>query len=346
MREMNELRRLQKVSSGTLTISIPTEYVHNLKLKQGDNVLVEEGIDGTLTLAPVGSKPKTVKATIKVDAVDSPELLSKIVVGCYMLGYDSIELTSKRGMSKDYLGKAAETLRGLRGLEIVQSSQSGLLAQSFMDPSKFPVDSLIKRLQLLVSRSLENAVEALRKGNPATLQETRRIQKEIDELYWLIVRQLLGAFRNREVSVKIGLESPLHASGDRVSAKTIDEIGRIILELSEEIISFRESGIRVEGKATDRIEELAKSASESFEATIEGLLAPDIRTIERALGRIESSLNLEREMTLEFSGPEQYRVMKITSDLGQLIRYCNIIIEIAFNRLLRKTSSVCVIQEQ
>ena len=36
----------------------------------------------------------------------------------------------------------------------------------------------------------------------------------------------------------------------------------------------------------------------------------------------------------------------IISGFGQLARYCNIIIEIALNRLLRKTSRVCVIQEQ
>ncbi len=36
----------------------------------------------------------------------------------------------------------------------------------------------------------------------------------------------------------------------------------------------------------------------------------------------------------------------IISDLGQVARYCNIIIEIALNRLLRKTSRICVIQSQ
>jgi phosphate uptake regulator len=342
---MSELRRLQEVSSGTLTISIPMEYAEHLKLKKGDNILVEEGIDGTLTLVPIGGKPRTVKATIKVDIVDKAKLLSKLVVGCYMLGYDSIELASKNGIGREYLEEVTQTLRGLRGLEIVQSSENGLLAQSFMDVSKFPVDSLIKRLQLLVSRSLENSIKALRNGSPITLEEIRRIQGEIDELYWLIVRQLLGALSNREVSAKIGLESPLHTSGDRVSAKAIEEIGRIILELTEEIISSREGGIMIEESMMSRIENLARSANDSFDATIEGLLAPEIHTIERAIEKIEATLNLEKEITVKLSEPEQSHTRMIISDFGQLARYCNIIIEIALNRLLRKTSKVCTIQE-
>ena len=222
-------------------------------------------------------------------------------------------------------------------MEIVQSSESKLLAQSFMDPTKFPVDSLIKRLQLLVSKSLENSIEALRSGSPSVLNEIRKTQGEIDALYWLIVRQLLVALSDREISVKIGLESPLHASGDRVSAKTIEEIGRIILELTEETVYSKEAGINIEEKTMKRIEDLAKSANSSFEATIESLLAPEIKAIDYALAKIEATLNLERQVTLELSESEQPHMRTIISDFGQLARYCNIIIEIALNRLLRKT---------
>jgi len=346
MLKMSELRRLQRVSSGTLTVSIPQEYVHHLGLKQGDNVMIEEGIDGTLALIPIGRRSKSVKAVIKVDVVESVELLSKVIESCYMLGYDSIELTSKNGIPNDHLERITQTLRRLRGVEIVQSSENGLLAQSFMDPSKFPVDSLIKRLQLLVSRSLDHSIEALRNGNPMLLKEISKIQGEMDELYWLIVRQLLGALSNREVSARIGLESPLHTSGDRVSAKTIEEIGRIIQELTEEIVNFREAGMAIEEMNMTRIEELAKSAKESFEATIEGLLAPEIHIITKALGKIETTISLERKITMEFLRSEEPHMRTIISDYGQLARYCNIIVEIALNRLLRRTSKVAVIEEQ
>src|SRR5271169_2046335 len=188
---MNESRKLQKVSHATLTVSIPAQFVKHLGLEEGDNVVVKEESDGTLRVVPTARKPKTVKASIKIDLVDSQELLSRLVAGCYMLGYDAIELTSKSRISPTYLEKATETLRSLRGMEIVQSSESELLSQSFMDPAKFPVDSLIKRLQLLVTKSLEHSIEALRNGSPSVVKEIKKIQEEVDELYWLIVRQLL-----------------------------------------------------------------------------------------------------------------------------------------------------------
>jgi len=208
------------------------------------------------------------------------------------------------------------------------------------------VDSLIKRLQLLVSRSLKDSIEALRSGSPGILNEMRRIQQEIDELYWLIVRQLLVALSNREISSKIGLESPLHASGDRVSAKTIEEIGMIILELTEEIIGFKETGMKIETSVVENIENLAHKVQDSFDVTMESLLRPDVRTIQKAMESVESTLKLEKKVMLELFEFENPSIRQIISDFGQLARYCSIIIEIALNRLLRKTSRVCVITSQ
>lgn len=343
---MSELRKVQKVGYSTLTVSIPAEYVKSMKIREGDNLMVKEESDGTLRLIPMSGSLKTVKASIKADQVDSDELLSKLIVGCYMLGYDAIELSSKNEIRTSLLARGSRTLRGLRGVEIVESSGNRLLAQSFMDPTKFPVDSLIRRLQLLVSRSLAASIESLRSGSPGLLNEIRRSQQEVDELYWLIVRQLLVALSNREISGKIGLESPLHTSGDRVSAKTIEEIGRMILEVTEEIVNFKEIGMNIDEKALGRIESLSRKAQEAFETTMESLLNPDVQTIEKAMERIDGTLKLERELMLESLESEYPYMRAIISDFGQLARYCNIIIEIALNRLLRKTSKVCVITNE
>lgn len=343
---MSELRKVQRVGNSTLTVSIPSEYAKEMEIREGDNLMVKEESDGTLRLIPTTRSLKTVKASIRTDFVDSEELLSRLIVGCYMLGYDSVELTGKNGIREPLLARATRTLRSMRGLEIVESSESRVLAQSFMDPTKFPVDSLIRRLQLLVSKSLQSSIQALRSASPGLLNEIRRSQQEVDELYWLIVRQLLVALSNKEISGKIGLESPLHTSGDRVSAKTIEEIGRIILEVTEEIVNFKEIGMNIDEKALSRIEDLALRAQDSFDMTMEGLLTPDVQTIEKAMERIDGTLKLERELMLEMLESEYPHTRAIISDFGQLARYCSIIIEIALNRLLRKSSKVCVISSQ
>ncbi len=62
--------------------------------------------------------------------------------------------------------------------------------------------------------------------------------------------------------------------------------------------------------------------------------------------QIDATLRLERELMSESLESEYPYMRAIISDYGQLPRYCNIIVEIALNRLLRKTTKVCVITSQ
>jgi len=344
---VDETRRLQKVGHSTLSVSIPSDFAKDLGLHAGDNMLVREEADGTLRLIPAVSAKRVSKASIKADQVDGEDLIPKLIIGCYALGYDTIEVVGKDGLSESIVDQAVKTMRRLRGLEVVESQRNKVVAQSFMDPTKFPVDSLIKRLQILVGRSLGNVIEALEAGTTGRLNEVRRIQDEVDELYWLIVRQLLVALNRREIAAEIGIESPLHASGDRVTAKTLEQIGSVILDLAEEIVRQKGKGVKIERRVLDRIEKLARKAQESFNTTVESLLTPDIKLIERSMGLVNGTLEMESEITHELLESGEYAYARIiVSYFGMLARYCNIIIEIASHRLLRKTSRVATVQHQ
>jgi len=344
---MDEMRRLQKVGYSTLSVSIPSDFAKDLGLHAGDNMLVREEADGTLRLIPTVSAKRVSKASIKADQVDGEDLIPKLIIGCYALGYDTIEVVGKDALNESTVDQAVKTMRRLRGLEVVESQLNKVVAQSFMDPTKFPVDSLIKRLQILVGRSLGNVIEALEAGTTGRLNEVRRIQDEVDELYWLIVRQLLVALNRREIAAEIGIESPLHASGDRVTAKTLEQIGSVILDLAEEIVRQKGKGATIERRVLIRIEKLARKAQESFNTTVESLLTPDIKLIERSMGLVNGTLEMESEITHELLESGEYAYARIiVSYFGMLARYCNIIIEIASHRLLRKTSRVAAVQHQ
>jgi len=344
---MDETRRLQKVGYSTLSVSIPSDFAKDLGLHAGDNLLVREEADGTLRLIPAVSAKRVSKASIRADQVDGEDLIPKLIIGCYALGYDTIEVVGKDGLNESTVDKAVKTMRRLRGLEVVESQRNKVVAQSFMDPTKFPVDSLIKRLQILVSGSLGNVIEALEKGTMGRLNEVRRVQDEVDELYWLIVRQLLVALNRREIAGEIGIESPLHASGDRVTAKTLEQIGSVITDLAEEIVRQKGKGVKVEEGVLVSIEKLARKTQESFNTTVESLLTPDIKLIERSMGLVNGTLEMESEITHELLKSGEYAYPRIiVSYFGMLARYCNIIIEIASHRFLRKSSRVASVQHQ
>ncbi len=342
---MDELRKVQKVGYSTLAVSIPKRFVKEMNLSVGDSVLFREDADGTLRLIPATKASKSSKTTIKADLIGNDETLMRLIVGSYALGYDTIEVYSREPLDKVRTDMVIETVKSLRGLEVVESDSRHVVAQSFIDPTKFPVDSLIKRLQILVAKSLDDVMEALDPGKTGSLNEIRRVQDEIDELYWLIVRQLLVALNRRELAADIGIESPLHASGDRVCAKTLDEIGSIILDIAAELIRLKEQGTEMDPRVVEDIRRLGAKAGEAFNTTVEGLLTSDLGLIEGSAALVAETLKMEKEITHEMLKSGEYGYARVlASQFAQLARYCNIIIEIASHRLLRKSSRVATIQ--
>ena len=342
---MDELRKVQKVGYSSLSVSIPKEYAREMNLAVGDSVLFREDADGTLRLIPAGKAREASRATIRAEQAGGDEMLSRLIVGCYALGYDRVEVVGREPLDQMTMDRVLETVKRLRGLEVVESDQRRIVAQSFIDPTKFPVDSLVKRLQILVSQSLGYVMDAVDLKQTGSLNEVRRVQEQIEELYWLILRQLLVALKRRELAAEIGIESPLHASGDRVSAKTLDEIGGIILEVAEELVRLRGQGTKMDAKVAESIRRLAAKAGEAFNTTVESLLTPDVKLISRSVELVEEALEVEREVTHQMLESGEYGYARVlVSHFGQLARYCNIIIEIASHRLLRKTSRVASVQ--
>jgi phosphate uptake regulator len=342
---LDEIRKVQKVGYSTLTVSIPKKFVREMGLEEGDSILFREDADGTLRLIPTRKAKETEKALIRVEQAGGDEMLTKLIVGCYALGYDVIEVAGKEPLDQMTVDRVVQTVKRLRGLEVVESDARRVVAQSFIDPTKFPVDSLIKRLQILVSRSLEHVMDALDLKQMGRLNEVSRAQEEIDELYWLILRQLLVALNRRELASEIGIESPLHASGDRVSAKTLDEIGGLIRDVAEELVRLRAQGTKMDPGVAASIRKLAAKAGEAFNITVESLLTPDVKLVGRSVELVEEAVQLEKEITHEILESGEYGYARLlVSHFGQLARYCNIIIEISSHRMLRKTSRVATVQ--
>ncbi len=342
---MDELRKVQGVGYSTLAVSIPKSFARELRLEKGDSVLLRSEADGTLRLIPRTQAKEVSKASIRAEQAGGVEMLNRMIIGAYALGYDTVEVVASEPLGQKTIERVMETMQRLRGLEVVEADDLKIVGQSFTDPTKFPVDSLIKRLQILVSQSLENVMGALDLKQPGILNDVERTQRQIEELYWLILRQLLIALNKRDLAPEIGIESPLHASGDRVSAKALDEIGIIIRDIAGELTSLRSGGTKMDPRIAANIRKLAAKAQEAFNTTVESLLTPDIGLIGKSAALVNETTRLETEITHEMLESGEYGYARVlVSHFGQLARYCNIIIEISLNRLLRKTSKAATVQ--
>ncbi|MEK6851032.1 MAG: AbrB/MazE/SpoVT family DNA-binding domain-containing protein, partial [Candidatus Thermoplasmatota archaeon] len=100
-----ESRKVQKVGTSTLTISLPKPWVQKFGLKQGDQVfLEEEGSFLKVTPAALATRRQgSQEYVIDADLCDEPGILNRVIVGNYVLGRERLVVKGSGMLRSDYV---------------------------------------------------------------------------------------------------------------------------------------------------------------------------------------------------------------------------------------------------
>ncbi len=342
-----EARKVQRVGYSTLTVSLPRGWVQDVKLKAGDIVSIKREDDGSLKLIP-GTEHKREEVRnciVNADLCNSPNLLTRIITANYILGHDTIQVVAKDELKKVHLEEIRATIQRLTGLSIVEQTLKQVTLQSFVDPTRFPIYGLMRRLHIIMLSMLDASIKALVERRPELAAEVSHMEEEADRIYWLIVRQLLLAIRDRSVGSKIGMESPVHILGNRVVAKTLEEMADSAENIANEVLALKDREMASETILND-IAKFSAQVTKISEHSIKALLTGEINLANEAVEIVQSAENDERRLTqkvLTFVKDVSVAagLRTIVWNLGQIAKYCGMIGEVTINRIMEKPSEIC-----
>jgi phosphate uptake regulator len=342
-----EARKVQRVGYSTLTVSLPRDWVEDVKLKAGDIVSIKREDDGSLKLIPgTEHKREEVKnCIVNADLCNSSHLLTRVITANYILGHDTIQIVAKDELKKHHLDEIRATTQRLTGLSIVEQTIKQITLQSFVDPTRFPIYGLMRRLHIIIVSMLDVSLKALVERRPELALEVTHMEEESDRIYWLIVRQLLLAIRDRSVGTKIGIESPIHIAGNRVVAKTLEEMADSAENIANEVLNLKDREISSEVVLND-IAKYGKEVTKISEQTIKALLTGDIALSNDSVELVEGAESDERKLTQKVLSYVKDPAVAVSLriivwNLAQIAKYCRMIGEVTINRVLEKPSAIC-----
>lgn len=342
-----EARKVQRVGYSTLTVSLPRDWVEDVKLKAGDIVSIKREDDGSLKLIP-GTEHKREEVRnciVNSDLCNQNNLLTRVITANYILGHDTIQIVAKDELRKHHLEEIRTTTQRLTGLSIVEQTLKQVTLQSFVDPTRFPIYGLMRRLHIIITSMLDVSMKALLEKRPELAAEVTHMEEESDRIYWLIVRQLLLAIRDRSVGSKIGIESPLHIPGNRVVAKTLEEMADSAESIAIEVLSLKEKDSASDSIIND-ISKFCSQVSKISEHSMKALLTGEINLANEAVEMVQGAENDERKLTQKVltyvkDVGTAVSLRTIVWNLGQIAKYCRMIGEVTMNRILEKPSEIC-----
>src|SRR5207245_2101621 len=168
-----ETRKVQKLGYSSLGVSLPKDWAASNGIRPGALLSLAIEDDGSLRVrvGPLEEYPVAAEATIDADEWSGSESLTRMITGNYIVGCNTIRLRSREELSPSQLQEIHEAVRGLTGLTIVNQGPKFVTIENFVEPTRFPIDGLLRRLHYLTSRMEKLALGVISGDAKGKLEE-------------------------------------------------------------------------------------------------------------------------------------------------------------------------------
>ncbi|TEU05160.1 phosphate uptake regulator PhoU [Candidatus Bathyarchaeota archaeon] len=338
-----ESRKLQKVGYSTLSVSLPSNYVKEMNLKRGDTVFLAPEKDGSLKLFP----SKILKPTEGIeeyicnsDLCDDPKMLERIIVGSYILGRDLFSIISSERMRSEHIEEVRGIMSKLIGLGIVEETPDRVVLQCSVDPRKFHLDMLLRRLSIISLTIVKEAVQALVEFDTSLAKDAINREDEADMMYLLAMRLLISAQRRREVAKEIGLKDPLHILYFGLMLRYLELIADYAEEIARRVIELLQKyRDQLPKWVIERISNLNDLTHDLVLKSVDCFFIGDIK-IANSLLEIRTFIELERDRLMQ-ELPEIPHLRLILWNITRIAYNGARIALIAIDNSLERKTKIC-----
>jgi phosphate uptake regulator len=348
-----ESRKVQQVGGSTLSVSLPKDWAREHGVGKGDVVLLEAASDGTLRLRPPaeagvdGGEPPAY--VVDADAHDAPGILARVVVGNYVLGRNRLRITSERRLPRSSLEAVRDAASKLLGMGVMAEDEQEIRLQVSLDPSRFPVETTLKRLYRLGDSMRRDAVAAILEGDPDLAATAAGREDEADQMYWLTIRLLLAAQRDGDLAEEVGLPGSLPIVGNRLVARSLEQVADAAEQAAAAAEPVAREG-RLPEDLLDRVEALSEAAGGIVEDALSSLFHGEVElandAIERTADVEEREDALMRAAYETVEDPEQVAALReVAASLRRVAEGGEEIALIGVNRYLETPSALCAPEE-
>jgi phosphate uptake regulator len=336
---MLESRKLQKVGRSTITVSLPNKWIRENSIKPGDLVFIMQEKGGALRIVPskfFRQEEIEEEYVVNADLCDEPGMLERIIVGGYILGCNLIRIISRNRIEKTHIDEVRRITRKLIGLGILEETSNNILLHCSLDPTKFKIDMLIRRLSLIVSTILSEAMQSLIENNESLAKEAIERENEADTVYYLATRLIIHAQRKHELAEQIGLTDVLLIPAVRLILQSLELIGDYSEDIAKKVISLNIYRDRIQADIIKRIYEFSEAARTIFQKAIDCIFTGDIKIANSVL-EMKNVLEAQAERLMS-ELPEIPYLRAIISGLNNIASIGAINANIAINKALHERS--------
>lgn len=332
-----EIRKVQITGGSSYVITLPKEWVQAQKIGKNEPLGLVVQSDGTLLVTKeIHEKPISRTKKIDVTAVNDPRYLFRLLIGIYIAGFTTIELSSKARLPPSIGLIVRDFTQMTIGPEIVEETDNRIVLRDLLNPMEMPFDNTLKRMYVIVKNMHLDAMAATETGNATLAEEIISRDSDVDRLHWLIARQTSIALKNPEMARRMGTNA--HAVMNAyIISRIIERIGDHAVRWAESLLGI--AGHELDEPTVAQMREASKLALSLFDRSITAYFKADIRESHQNIeqvGRLEEICNELNRIAMGHEPEVTVAVRSITESIRRSGEYAGDISEAVMNYLVEE----------
>jgi phosphate uptake regulator len=214
-----DTRKVQRTGKSTFIVSLPKAWATKNGIQSGSIIYINQGDNGSLTLTTDRSE-RDLRAKLDIGNKQGEHLVRDII-GCYVGGYRTIEVTSGH-MSPTQKKDLRQIVNKLIGPEILEETINKVVIQDLLSSEELQSERALKRIKTVVKTMIEDSLSSLLNNNEELALDVIQRDNDVDRLNLLISRQFTEILRSG--SVKKDTLDPITAFNYMQAASNLERI--------------------------------------------------------------------------------------------------------------------------
>ena len=353
-------RTVQLTGRNSYIISLPKEWVLDIGLKKGSQLIFKRLEDSSLLLIPrmVLEEEERTRSTLKdftvrITPKDDPKSIARRIMSLYAVSADIIHIRFKDGeITSEQKMSIKTTARMLLGSEVIAESLTEITIQILINQLDFPVEKAVRRMFVIAKSMDAEAVLALKDFDERLIQDVINSDEDLDRLSLYAIRQLKYGIEHN-LFKEMGLRTSKEFLAYRIVVKNLENIGDSAVGTARNILALK--------RLTDeKILTLSESVDEEVHATVlkchsfghllledslDAFFKRDYYLADEIISRfISTGLQLEKDtvslMLSKKIDPILSSVLRLILDNSKkMMEYAKDIAEVTLNRTVEEIST-------
>ena len=329
-----QTRRIQVSGGSTYIISLPKNWVQELKIKAGDNITISKNSNRSLTLF-TKEQDKNHEKTIAIipsSQQESGQSVKRKIIAAYLRGYNTIQIKSK-GMRipPEHSRSIRELVRSnMIGTEIVESSSEQITVQILTRLPELSFETALKRMYLMTNNMVTESIESIEEVDVSHAEEVVNMDDEVDRFGLYMRRNLALAVENENILQDMGLRKPSDCLGYRTIISRIERIADHAALIAKRT-KFIEK--KFDSKVMNKIKKLSENSLEVFKEAISAVQTHDFEKGEKVAEKVEKIIEEEKQIMSKVSKSDENStiIRFVLEDIRRISEYSSDIAEVAID---------------